>query len=592
MDNIHIAYKTWSYCFSIMRSQGDCDSMEKTTSRTKTDATDNLQGTWPRTVVRPSYGAYFYWKQQKMLYDESWIINYDEIKPDNGAGRGLLGSMVSMQQSADNITDISSGHTGMSSQIQSKQVFAELGLYNGQTLAIKRIAKTSFQLTKAVRKEVKAVRDIQHINLCKFIGSCIEVPNVAILTEYCPKGSVQDVLLNEDIPLNWGFRFSFCTDIARALTCLHQNKIYHGRLTSSNCVVDDRWVVKVTDHGLPTIRQVEGQEFDRTYKDQVARVYLPPEVIQGNGNVFSPSTDVYSLAAANVAVMALEGMLPKSVADELKRGKSATAESFESCTIFFSDIVGFTKLSSSSSPYEIIALLNKLYVTFDSIIDNYDVYKVETIGDAYMVVSGLPNRNGDRHAGEIASMALDLIRVCNTFIIPHKPDTKLLIRAGIHSGPVVAGVVGLKMPRYCLFGDTVNTASRMESTGEALKIQASENCKKVLEKIGGYNVEDRGEMQVKGKGVMRTYWVMGRVRVPSYSLRHSHHSIATTGGSSTALTSTNIIMDEEDNRTKKLSLEERSDDGSFRRFSLPGSIEEKDGIEMSEKLLLINESSF
>ncbi|XP_071953842.1 atrial natriuretic peptide receptor 1-like [Antedon mediterranea] len=649
---------------------------------------------------------YFYWKQQKMLWDESWIINYDEIKPDNGAARGLMGSMVSMLLSAENLTDISSGHTGLASQMQNKQVFAELGLYNGQTLAVKRIAKTVFQLTKAIRKEVKSVRDVQHVNLCKFIGACIEVPNVSILTEYCPKGSVQDVLLNEDIPLNWGFRFSFCTDIARAMTYLHQNKIYHGRLTSSNCVVDDRWVVKVTDYGMPLTRQVEDQEFDRTYKDQVARVYLPPEVINGHGIVQSPTTDVYSYAVILVEIASrsepyesedlekingvwrpelpdladiprsnnndehcpcpkeyielitncwqdsalarptfshikqtlytinpsklspvdmmmqlmekyskhlevlvnertqdlihekqktdrlLYSMLPKSVADELKRGKSATAESFEGCTIFFSDIVGFTKLSSSSSPYEIIALLNKLYVTFDSIIDNYDVYKVETIGDAYMVVSGLPNRNGDKHAGEIASMALDLVRVCNTFVIPHKPDTKLLIRAGIHSGPVVAGVVGLKMPRYCLFGDTVNTASRMESTGEALRIQASDNCKKVLDKIGGYSVEERGEMQVKGKGMMRTYWVMGRVRIPSHSLRHSHHSIATTGGSSSGLTSTNIIMDEEDNRTKKLSLEERSEDGSFRRFSLPGSIEEKDGLEMSEKLLLINESSF
>lgn len=155
-----------------------------------------------------------------------------------------------------------------------------------------------------------------------------------------------------------------------------------------------------------------------------------------------------------------------------------------------------------------VDLLNDLYTLFDSILENYDAYKVETIGDAYMVAGGLPIRNGDHHAAEIASLALHLLSEIRNFQIRHRPGETLKLRIGIHSGPCVAGVVGLKMPHYCLFGDTVNTASRMESSGQALRIHISEATKTLLSRLGGYVVEERGLTPIKGKGEMMTYWLI------------------------------------------------------------------------------------
>lgn len=216
-------------------------------------------------------------------------------------------------------------------------------------------------------------------------------------------------------------------------------------------------------------------------------------------------------------------MLPKSVAERLKSNEVVEAEHFPEATIFFSDIVGFTKIASSSSPYQVVDMLNNLYTCFDGRIDTYDVYKVETIGDAYMVVSGVPRPNGNRHAAEIASMALDLERTVKDVEIPHLPGMTFSLRIGCHTGQVVAGVVGTKMPRYCLFGDTVNTASKMESLGKANKIHISQTTYDILLSIGGFKMTERLDESVQEdldlknhfKGTFHTYWLLGSMKFPA-----------------------------------------------------------------------------
>ena len=208
-------------------------------------------------------------------------------------------------------------------------------------------------------------------------------------------------------------------------------------------------------------------------------------------------------------------MLPPSVSSALLEGRTVEPQQYEAATILFLDIVGFTTISSMMKPIETIDLLNSLYNMFDQVIEQYDAYKVETIGDSYMIVSGIPKRNGRRHASEMAAIALHILSVVHTFVYEKNKDIKIRIRMGINTGPVVAGVVGTKMPRYCLFGDTVNTASRMESTGSPMKIQISETTHDMLvQSGGGYHIMPRGEVEVKGKGKMKTYYLTGKDEFP------------------------------------------------------------------------------
>jgi class 3 adenylate cyclase len=199
----------------------------------------------------------------------------------------------------------------------------------------------------------------------------------------------------------------------------------------------------------------------------------------------------------------LLNILPSSIATRLKSSAGAIADGFPEVTVLFADIVGFTKLSARMSPEALVRGLNEMFSTFDDLADSLGVEKIKTIGDAYMAVAGL---HGDKdHAQTIAEMALGMVRGIAKF---NRFDEPINVRIGIHTGPAVAGVIGKKKFIYDVWGDTVNTASRMESHGVPGEVHVTEATHALLERE--YDFEARGEIEVKGKGVMRTWFVRGK----------------------------------------------------------------------------------
>ncbi|XP_076797319.1 guanylate cyclase D [Arvicanthis niloticus] len=499
-----------------------------------------------------------------------------------------------------------------------------VALYQGEWVWLKMFeAGVAPDLRPSSLKFLRKMREMRHENVTAFLGLFVGPGVSAMVLEHCARGSLEDLLRNEDLRLDWTFKASLLLDLIRGLRYLHHRHFPHGRLKSRNCVVDTRFVLKITDHGYAEF--LESHCSSRPHAAPEELLWTAPELLRGpggpgkatfKGDVFSlaiilqevltrdppycswglsaeeiirkvasppplcrplvspdqgpleciqlmqlcweeapddrPSLDqIYtqfksinqgkktSVADSMLRMLekysqSLEGlvqerteelelekrkterllsqMLPPSVAHALKMGTTVEPEYFDQVTIYFSDIVGFTTISALSEPIEVVSFLNDLYTLFDAVLDSHDVYKVETIGDAYMVASGLPRRNGSRHAAELANTALDILSYAGNFRMRHAPDVPICVRAGLHTGPCVAGVVGLTMPRYCLFGDTVNTASRMESTGLPYRIHISRSTVQALLSLDeGYKIDVRGQTELKGKGLEETYWLSGKV---------------------------------------------------------------------------------
>ena len=198
----------------------------------------------------------------------------------------------------------------------------------------------------------------------------------------------------------------------------------------------------------------------------------------------------------------LLNILPAAIAQRLKTEPGIIADRFDSVSVLFSDIVGFTPLSETLSPQQMVEWLNEVYSVFDTLVQHHDVEKIRTIGDGYMVAAGVPFQRDD-HAAALARLALDMRAHFAT--LPPVSGHRINFRIGISSGPVVAGIIGTHKFQYDIWGDTVNTAARMESHGVPGRIHISPTTYELIDQE--FICEPRGTIEVKGKGEMKTWFV-------------------------------------------------------------------------------------
>uniref|UniRef100_A0A914GTY0 guanylate cyclase n=1 Tax=Globodera rostochiensis TaxID=31243 RepID=A0A914GTY0_GLORO len=411
------------------------------------------------------------------------------------------------------------------------------------------------------------MKQLVHDNLNPFMGIAFnEKDELLVLWKFCSRGTIQDIIYNENVTLDSKFHAAFVRDITLGLEYLHMCPIgYHGSLTPWACLIDRNWMVKLTDYAIANCMErweKSGCNFEETLKDgedksgasQTTNVlYCAPELLKNRdqnrrrgmeqvwlkqsaarrqaGDIYAFGIVMYEILfrglpfpeGADLAELCeyvrdgsktykpaiqdrsqvhpdIAALLQDcwsnnpeirpsirrvrlntenylkvkgSLVDQMMRmmeqyannleklvqertGGTRNWMTFKTASVMFSDIVGFTTLCSSSTPLEVVTMLNTVYTGFDDLINKHEAYKVETIGDAYMVVSGIPQEIGVRHLMHLSDIALEFMAYLKHYEIPHRKPQKIKIRIGLHTGPVAAGVVGLSTPRYCLFGDTVD----------------------------------------------------------------------------------------------------------------------------------------
>ncbi|KAJ8266034.1 hypothetical protein GJAV_G00125160 [Gymnothorax javanicus] len=510
-------------------------------------------------------------------------------------------------------------------------------IYEGDWAWLKRLPSGNFEaIYPKTRSVFEMMKDMRHENINPFLGFFHDCGVFAVVTEFCSRGSLRDLLQNEDVKLDWMFKSSLLLDLIKGMKYLHHQGLCHGRLKSQNCVVDGRFVLKIADCGYRAVLEAQRFPYERPAPEDL--LWTAPELLRARqpGIMGSQAGDVYSFsiimqevvtrglpfcmlalrprvgltdlgsASTSQIIQRLEKPPPlcrpvvsqdhapmeciqlmkqcwneqpekrptfNEIFDQFKnvnKGKKTNIidsmlRMLEQYSSNLEELIRerteeleiekqkTDKLLTQMLPPSVAEALKTgctdewyltLYTLFDAIIGDHDVYKVETIGDAYMVASGLPAGNpysgrslawpwtssapsapsrsmrtssfiqfdsklrftSKPSAGEKYREMPSRMAVCNPVCLCVAVTVLVLVL-----GPCVAGVVGLTMPRYCLFGDTVNTASRMESTGLPYRIHVSQSTVKILLELKqGYKVELRGMTQLEGRGVEETYWLTGK----------------------------------------------------------------------------------
>ncbi|XP_055348982.1 atrial natriuretic peptide receptor 1-like [Paramacrobiotus metropolitanus] len=480
------------------------------------------------------------------------------------------------------------------------------------------------KLSDRTLSELKRLRTTKSDKLVRIFGILLKEDRGIVLYEACPKGSIYQATRSGDMFMqDTSFRLSMLSDIIEGLNFIHNSWIYcHGRLRSSKCLINSRFMVKITDYALQDLNVEDhlatgdqkwmapellrtanfasasgkrradvfsfsiilsevcllgdpynnAQDYDKyteiidTLKEgkppvkrpNLEKISMDPVKAEGLRNLAEACwkenpTERPTMAEVDKMFQRMRGknagtmmddlmkrmqsyadelehtvagrtaelleekgkiqkllfeILPRPVALDLIAGKTIQPEQFESVTILFNAVEGFSQIASTCSPIQLIAIMHSLYLAIDNEISAFDVYKVETTNDVYLIASGLPKRNGTKHVTEIAACALSLGNAARK-VNRQSSELQLKFVTGFHTGPIVTAVAGDRLPRYCLFGDTINTASRMESTSEGDRIQASSFSVALIPETSDLLFLPRGEIFVKGKGNMLTFWLVG-----------------------------------------------------------------------------------
>uniref|UniRef100_A0A672RML1 Atrial natriuretic peptide receptor 1 n=1 Tax=Sinocyclocheilus grahami TaxID=75366 RepID=A0A672RML1_SINGR len=411
-------------------------------------------------------------KLEKELVAQLWRILWEDIQMGNlEKAMRSTGSKFTLSLRGSNYGSLLTADGNF-------QVFAKTGYFKGNIVAIKYINRKRIDLTRKVLFELKHMRDVQNEHLTRFIGACIDPPNVCIVTEYCPRGSLQDILENESITLDWMFKYSLVSDIVKGMAFIHNSVIVsHGNLKSSNCVVDNRFVLKITDYGLSSIRTESDTEDAHSY--YARKLWMAPELLRME--CFPPGGtqkgDVYSFGiilqevALRRGVFYLEGdsLSPKEIVDRVALGE-------------------WPYLRPSVNPQahseELGQLMQRCWAEEPS--DRPEFNHISVL---------LRKQNREHRSNILDNLLSRMEQYANNLEELVEERTQAYLEEKRKAEALLYQIL-----------------PQLHNNGEdSLKIHVSSATQDVLQEFNCFQLELRGDVEMKGKGKMRTYWLLGEI---------------------------------------------------------------------------------